>query len=134
MSARKLRAAALIAVVACGGGQTRLNVFSTDWEDDGGVSIARVWQRLAGTPVPPAAEVVVGVAGHADKMIGLPLDGGGKWTFAAPLDARPMVAGRRPGGVGGGEAFALDAATGRIIWRRPTGGLPAARRGRATGR
>ena len=124
MSTRKLGAAALVAVVACGGGQTRLNVFSTDWEDDGGVSIARLWQRLAGTRVPPAAEVVVGIAGHADKMIGLPLDGGAKWTFGHPLDARPMVAGGVVVGSGGGEAFALDASTGRIVWRRPTGGLP----------
>ena len=46
------------AVAACGGGQTRLNLFSTDWTDDGGASIDRVWQRIRATPIPPAADVV----------------------------------------------------------------------------
>ncbi len=111
------------AVDACGGGQTRLNLFSTDWQDDGGASIARVWQRVGSAPVPPAADVVVGVTGHADKIIGLPLGSGAKWTFAHPLSTRPVVAGGVVVGSGSGEAFALDASSGRVIWRRPTGEL-----------
>ena len=114
---------ALAAALSCGGGQTRLNLFSTDWTDDGGASIARVWQRIGSDAIPPAANVVVGVAGRDDKLIGLPLGGGAKWTFAHPLDARPVVAGNVVVGSGGGEVFALDAATGAPVWRRPTGGL-----------
>ncbi|MDP9001097.1 MAG: PQQ-binding-like beta-propeller repeat protein, partial [Myxococcota bacterium] len=106
---------------SCGGGQTRLNLFSTDWEDDGGASIGRVWQRIGGLPIPASADVVVGVAGHADRMIGLSLKGGSRWTFAHALDARPIVAGRVVVGAGGGEAFALDVDTGAVLWRRPTG-------------
>jgi hypothetical protein len=68
--------AALAAAVACGGGQTRLNLFSTDWTDDNGASIDRVWQRIGSKPVPPAVDVVVGVAGRDDKMIGLDLASG----------------------------------------------------------
>jgi outer membrane protein assembly factor BamB len=113
--------AAVATAVGCGGGQTRLNLFSTDWEDDGGASIARVWQRVGRAPIPASADVVIGITGHADKMIGLPLAGGSKWTFAHPLDARPVVAGGVVVGSGGGEAFALDASSGRVIWRRPTG-------------
>ena len=56
-------------------------------------------------------------------MIGLPLAGGSKWTFSHPLDARPIVSGNVVVGSGGGEVFALDAATGALVWRRPTGGL-----------
>jgi outer membrane protein assembly factor BamB len=114
---------------ACGGGQTQLNLFSTDWTDDGGASIERVWRRIGTTPVPPAADVVVGVAGRDDKLIGLPLGGGagggngGKWTFSHPLDARPIVTGNVVVASGGGEVFALDAASGKLVWRRPTGGL-----------
>jgi outer membrane protein assembly factor BamB len=118
-----LAAAGLAAAIACGGGQTRFNLFSTDWQDDGGVSIGHVWQRIGSAPVPPSADVVLGIAGHADKLIGLPLGGGSKWTFAHPLDSRPVVAGSVVVGSGGGEAFALDASTGNVIWRRPTGGI-----------
>jgi outer membrane protein assembly factor BamB len=109
--------------LSCGGGQTRLNLFSTDWEDDGGASIGRVWQRIGGAPIPPSADVVVGIAGHADKLVGLPLTGQPKWSFVHPLDSRPIITGKVVVGSGGGEAFALDAETGRVVWRRPTGGV-----------
>jgi outer membrane protein assembly factor BamB len=105
----------------CGGGQTRLNVFSADWQDDNGVSIARVWERLGSAPVPPAADVVLGIAGHADKILGLPLSKGSKWTFAHALSSRPVIAGSVVVGSGSGEMFALDASSGQVIWRRPTG-------------
>lgn len=111
-------------LAACGGAPTHPVLFSTDWTDDGGVSIGHVWDRVGASTIPASADVVVGVAGHTDKLIGLPLSGGSKWTFAHPLDARPIVTGNVVVGSGGGEAFALDAATGSVIWRRPTGGIP----------
>jgi outer membrane protein assembly factor BamB len=74
--------------------------------------------------VPPSADVVIGVAGNTDKLVGLPLGGGSKWTFAHPLDSRPVVAGGVVIASGGGEVFALDARSGAVIWRRPTGGIP----------
>jgi outer membrane protein assembly factor BamB len=118
-------AAAIAALVAaCGGGQTKLNLFSTDWTDDGGASIGRVWQRVGSTPAAPTADVVLGIAGNTDKLIGVPLNGGAKWTFAHPLDARPVVAGSVVVASGGNEVLALDAKTGSVLWRRPTGGLP----------
>ena len=101
---------ALGVAVACGGGQTRASLFSTDWEDDGGVSIGRVWDRIGAAPIPASADVVVGVAGNSDKLIGAPLGGGAKWTFAHPLDARPVIAGNVVVGSGDNEVFALDAA------------------------
>ncbi len=116
--------AALAATVAsCGGAQTGgMKRFSTDWEDDRGVSIARVWERLSGTAIPPSADIAVGIARRDDKLIGMPLAGGSKWTFAHALDARPIVAGNVVVGSGGGEAFAVDAATGNVLWHHPTGG------------
>jgi outer membrane protein assembly factor BamB len=116
---------ALVALAACGGGTTRVGArFSTDWTDDGGVSIGRIWDRVGTTPVPPSADVVIGIAGNTDKLVGLPLGGGAKWTFAHPLDARPVVTASVVVASGGGEVFALDARTGAVIWRRPTGGVP----------
>jgi outer membrane protein assembly factor BamB len=109
--------------VACGGGQTRLNLFSTDWTDDGGASIDRVWQRVRAGTIPPAADVVVGVAESDRKLIGVSLTNGSKWTYDHPLDARPIVTGSVVVASGGGEVIALDASSGRLVWRRPTGGL-----------
>jgi outer membrane protein assembly factor BamB len=120
-------AAALLAVLAaCGGSgpQAHFANFSTNWEDDGGVSIGRVWERVGSAAIAPSADVVVGVAGNTDKLVGMPLGGGSKWTFAHPIDARPVVAGGVVVASGGGEAFALDAKTGSVLWRRPTGGIP----------
>ncbi len=108
---------------SCGGGTTSIHVFSTDWSDDRGVSMENVRTRLGGAKPTPGADVVVGVAGNADKLVGLPLTGGNKWTFAHPLDSRPLVAGAVVVGSGGGELFALDALHGTKLWARPTGGL-----------
>lgn len=119
--------AALALATACGGGGTPVHFasFSTNWEDDGGVSIGRVWDRVGAATIAPSADVVVGIAGNTDKLVGMRLGGGGsKWTFAHPIDARPVVAGEVVVASGGGEVFALDAKTGSVIWRRPTGGLP----------
>jgi outer membrane protein assembly factor BamB len=109
--------------LACGGGQTRLNLFSTDWTDDGGASIDRVWQRIRATAIPPAADIVVGVAENDRKMIAVSLATGSRWSYEHPLDARPVVTGGVVVASGGGEVFALDASSGRLVWRRPTGGL-----------
>jgi outer membrane protein assembly factor BamB len=124
VTGRRVLGWSLLALAACGGGQTRLNLFSTQWEDDRGASIAAVWKRIGSREIPAAADVVVGVSAHGDTMIGLPLLGHqAPWTFPHPLDARPVVAGSVVVGSGGGEAFALDATTGQVIWRRATGGL-----------
>ncbi len=117
--------AAVVAIAGCGGGAMRVGArFSTDWTDDGGASIGRIWDRVGSTPIPASADVVIGVAGNTDKLVGLPLGGGSKWTFAHPLDVRPVVTGSVVIGSGGGEVFALDAHTGAVVWRRPTGGVP----------
>jgi outer membrane protein assembly factor BamB len=109
-------------LASCAGTQTRLALFSTDWEDDGGASIARMWQRMEHAPIVPAADVVVAVAGRADKVIGLPLTGAPKWVFAHPVDVRPIVTGRVVVGSGNGETFALDAESGALLWKRTTEG------------
>lgn len=120
-----LAGAAILAAVTggCGGGQTNPKLFSSEWSDDGGRSIEAVRQRLGAARPAPGADVVVAVAGSADKIIGQPLAGGAKWTFAHVLDARPLVTGTVVIGSGKGELFALDALKGTKLWARPTGGL-----------
>jgi outer membrane protein assembly factor BamB len=126
---RALRAACALAAclgasgAGCGGGTTSIRVFTTNWTDDGGKSMAQVWKKLEGRHPPPGANVVVAVAGSADKLIGEPLEGGEKWAYAHAIDARPVVAGSVVVATGGTELFALDASTGKHLWTRPTGGL-----------
>lgn len=118
-------AAVCAAGASCGGAQAKLELFSTNWQDDRGTSIARVWKSIENVPIPAAADVVVGVDEHEDALVGLPLSSeqGSRWTLAHPLDARPVIAGNVVVGSGGSEVFAVDAATGQIIWRHPSAGF-----------
>jgi outer membrane protein assembly factor BamB len=114
----------LAAALGCGGGQTRLGaVFSSDWQDDGGTSVRRISAHIQAIPIPLGTDVAVGVTDAG--LAGVPLSGGSgsaAWSFAHAVDARPVVAGTVVVGLGGGELFALDAATGRKLWARPMAG------------
>jgi outer membrane protein assembly factor BamB len=105
----------LALATACGGASHDLGAaFSTDWQNDNGRSIAQVQQRLATAKLPPGAAVAVGVT---DKgLVGIGLDGSGRWEHAVKLDTRPAVAGQVVVGTGGGQVFALDAKSGRQLW------------------
>jgi outer membrane protein assembly factor BamB len=113
-------ASALAWLGACGGGQMRSNEFSVDWQDDHGLSIARVWSQASSVTAPASADVVVGVAAKGDRILGLALGTGNTWSFSHPLGARPAVAGRLVVGSGAGETFALDASDGRLLWKIPS--------------
>ncbi len=115
---------ALVATTASGcGGEAKIRRFTTDWVDDGGKSFGLLWDKLANVHPAVGADIAVGVPEGAAKLVGLPLGQGARWTYDHALDARPLVAGSIVAGTGGGELFALDAATGRKLWARPTGGL-----------
>jgi outer membrane protein assembly factor BamB len=123
-----VRASSLLAFVACaacgGGDQLHPKLFSSDWTDDGGTSIAALRTKLHDTPFTRGADVVVAVPESGDRIVGLPMAGGQKWTVRHALDARPQIAGSLVVGSGGGEVFAVDATTGKQVWTRSTGGLP----------
>ena len=116
--------AAALSACAGGGAGAPPRLFSTDWQDDGGKSIAAVHARLKGGRPTVHADLVVAVGAKSDKLVGQGLDGGARWSFAHPIDARPAIAGNVVVGSGGGEVFALDAASGKKLWSRPTGGMP----------
>ena len=122
---------ALAVAVACGGGQTPVELFSTDWADDGGVSIGRVWQRVGSGPHPAVRRRGGGRRRATPTSSSARRSGGGaKWTFAHPLDARPVSPGNVVVGSGGDEVFALDAKTGVAPLAPADRRHPAARRGR----
>ncbi len=110
-----------IVLLACGGGQTHPHLFATDWEDDSGKSIAAVQEKMGAVKPALGAAVAIGVAGNSDKLVGVSLAGGTPWTFAHAIDVRPTIVGTVAVGEGGGELFALDAATGKKLWSRQVG-------------
>lgn len=124
MTRGRLASLGVLALVACGGGQTHPSFFSTNWSDDGGRSIEAIRSKLGHARAPTGADVAIGVTGSLDTILGLPLAGGPKWKFGPHrLDARPLVASNVVIASGGGELVALDATTGRKLWACPSGGL-----------
>ncbi len=125
-SIRSLAALCTLTVAAlagCGGSGNELRLFSTEWRDDQGKSIGEVEARLRSAKPAANTDLVVGVAGQkVDKLVGVSLSNGSTWSFGHALDARPIIAGSVVVGSGGGELFALDAASGKRLWARPSGG------------
>jgi outer membrane protein assembly factor BamB len=109
------------AAASCGGGQTHGQAFDPGWADDDGAAAATLQRSLAAVRIPLGVAVAVGVVDD-DTLVGAPLAGGERWTVTHALDDRPAVAGSVVVGLGGGELFALDAATGAPLWRRNAGG------------
>lgn len=108
----------------CGGDQLHPKTFSTDWVDDGGRSISEVYSKLKNAKPAPSADLVVAV-GENNKIFGVPIgDSGEPWTATHELDARPIIAGGVVVVSGHNEVAALDVASGKKLWSRPTGGLP----------
>ncbi len=117
--------ASALSVGGCGGNDLHPKLFSSEWSDDGGASIAAVRNKLRDAPFTRGADVVLAIPTSAkNKIIGMPMAGGAKWTVTHALDARPQIVGSIVVGSGGGEVFALDATTGKQLWSRATGGLP----------
>jgi outer membrane protein assembly factor BamB len=114
-------AVALLAAGACGGGQTRGSPFDPGWVDDHGAAMTRVASQLQSARVPLGDDVAVGVVGKRG-LVGVPLDGGKRWSFAHVLHGRPALAGSVVVAAGGGEIFALEARTGKLLWSRTSGG------------
>ncbi|MDQ2644193.1 MAG: PQQ-binding-like beta-propeller repeat protein, partial [Myxococcota bacterium] len=88
--------------------------FNTEWQNDQGASIIEVERQLRGTPPPPAFDVVVGLT--ADGIVGLPLDGGQRWSYPKTSDSPPVIAGELVLFSSNGELYALDAKSGKLLW------------------
>lgn len=109
---------AAFAVTACGGANTR--VFSPDWQNDHGESIAALEQQLRSQKPPAGKALAVGVVPAG--IVAVALDGSSKWSHTMKLDARPVIAGDVVVGSGEGKVTALDAGSGRVLWQVPSNG------------
>jgi outer membrane protein assembly factor BamB len=116
-------ALATCALGCSGGASSAPPRFSTNWTDDGGSSIESVRVRLGAVRPALGADLVVGVGGNGDRLLGLSLTRGQKWVFSHVLDARPIVAGNFVVGSGAGEVFLLEATSGQKVWSRPAAGM-----------
>ncbi|MFO0677777.1 MAG: PQQ-binding-like beta-propeller repeat protein [Polyangiaceae bacterium] len=122
MKTAKLLPLLLALVPACGGGMNAVHLFSDEWTNDDGKSADRLWKKIGGTRVENGADVAVGVV-SAERLVGMNLANGAKWSFAHPVDTRPMIAGHVVVASGGREVFALDAASGSKLWAKDVSGL-----------
>jgi outer membrane protein assembly factor BamB len=120
MRARPFVATTILALAACGGGQTRGSAFDPSWFNDDGAAVT-AFQKSFKSPVPLGADVAIGVSGKS-TLVGIALSGGKSWSFEHALDSRPAVTGAVVVGLGAGELFALEARTGKLLWKRNAGG------------
>ncbi|HEY3664499.1 MAG TPA: PQQ-binding-like beta-propeller repeat protein [Polyangiaceae bacterium] len=95
--------------------------FNTDWQNDGGRSIATVEQRLHALPPLANAGVVVGVTDSG--LAGSSLDGKSHWVHAGRVSSLPIVAGQLVIVAEGDQILALDAASGAKAWSIGNRGL-----------
>jgi len=114
-------ASALAAVLAvgCGSASLRGPAFKDDWQDDGGRGIAAVAAKLSGAHVAESKGFVVGVT--TSGLVGMGLDGSGRWTHPGLPDSRPSIAGGVVVYTAGGKLVALDCANGRELWQVDVG-------------
>jgi outer membrane protein assembly factor BamB len=104
---------------ACGGGAARTAAFASDWQSDGGKSIGAVLAKVGRVALPEGAGLVVGVT--ATGLVAVSLDGARHWTHSTAVDARPTIAGDVVVYTSGGSLVALDAATGKELWKTNIG-------------
>ncbi|MCC6528390.1 MAG: PQQ-binding-like beta-propeller repeat protein [Polyangiaceae bacterium] len=136
MRALAALAASAALVGACGGGPTRGHPLDVGWADEDGAELAafervfdapeRVAARAAVEADEPSVFVGVSLVQAADAevttLLGRAEPGARRWAYEHPLESPPWLAGSVVVGLGGGELFALDAASGEPLWSRRVGG------------
>jgi len=110
----------VVLLAGCAKQPTLPSVFTQDWLNDGGHSIARVEESLRSSPKPSSQPVAVGVTENA--LVGISLSGGGaRWSQPATPDTLPSIAGDLVVYSSRGKLNALDAKTGAPRWNVDVG-------------
>ncbi len=112
----------LLATVGCGASNVNSSKgFDTEWQNDNGVSIANVEQRLRSLPLVPNARLVVGL--NDAGLVAATLDGKARWSHPARPSTAPIIAGNLVIYGEGDQVVALDAHTGAAAWSVGNRGL-----------
>jgi outer membrane protein assembly factor BamB len=112
----------LLCAVGCGASNVNSTKgFNTEWQNDNGVSIANVEQRLRGLPLVPNARLVVGLSDTG--LIAASPDGKSHWSHPARPSTAPIIAGNLVIYGEGEQVVALDAYTGAAAWSIGNRGL-----------
>jgi len=115
---------------------TKLPRFSTEWVDDGGESMNRVFSRIRSSlqraSLQPSPALAVGVvrrsggpgtntieSSHGDRLVAHVLGSAVRWSFDHRIDSRPVIAQGVVVAFGAGELVALEGVSGRVLWRTP---------------
>lgn len=106
-------AAGLLGVTACGSSNSLSGAFNTEWQNDGGKSIANLRRETQAQKLPVGVAVAVGVT--ASGLSAVTLDGKA-WRYNGKVDSRPTITGDVVVATGGGQLFALDGTTGKPLW------------------
>ena len=115
----RLRTLALASLLACacsgGTGGKKGALFAKDWQSDGGVSIGKLEERLRGAQRAPDANIAVGVTSNG--LAAHNLSSNARWTYQAKVETVPQIAGELVLFSGDGDVVALDAKSGRVVWK-----------------
>src|SRR5688500_18393080 len=112
-----------VLVAGCGSGATSGGggrVFAPDWQNDGGKSSQAGYARVQNSPLPTGAAVAVGVT--QSGLVGVGLDGSGKWSKPGRVDTLLAITGDVVVATSAGKLFAVDANSGRQLWSVPSEG------------
>jgi outer membrane protein assembly factor BamB len=104
---------------ACGGGAARGAAFASDWQSDDGKSIGMVVAKVGKVALPEGSGLAVGVTTMG--LVAQSLDGTHHWTHPGAVDARPAIAGDVVVYTSAGNLVALDATTGKELWKTSIG-------------
>ena len=94
--------------------------FSSTWQADQGKSIAALEEKLRSARAPAATPIAVGV--NESGLFGVTLPDGKRWSYGTSADTVPQVAGNVVVASHAGNLFALDAQSGKQLWRLPIEG------------
>ena len=116
---KALRTALLALTVgafACGGSTLQTSSpFKKNWQSDGGVSISKVEERLRGAPRVKDANIAIGVT--KTGLVAEELTSKARWSYAGKVGGVPSVAGELVVFTSGNDVVALQAKSGKPVWK-----------------
>ena len=110
----------LALLTACSGARHGFEqAFTKRWQSDHGYSATQLYERLKEQQPSAGTQVAVGVS--TQGLVGKPLAQGPAWTYSGRVDTVPQVSGNVVAFTSGEQLVALDANSGRVLWKLDTG-------------